>query len=86
MLEAILRINRHGRLATPPTIAAEGVLHLGDVYDSIAALVTAGIVVVVAPSDDSAPDAVIVSLSAPFDALTRFGVMGAGTYAPATRQ
>ena len=76
VLESILRIDRHHRVATPETIANEAVLHVGDVYDSVAALIAGGILEIVASPDDASSDTIIVKLSAPFDALTRFGVMG----------
>jgi hypothetical protein len=41
-LEAIVRLTRAGRLPTASAIAEEARLHLGDVYDAIAVLVSRG--------------------------------------------
>ena len=75
VLEAILRLNRSGRIATPENIAAEALLHLGDVYDSIAALIKVGIIEVAASSDEVTADALVVTLSRPFASLIRYGVL-----------
>jgi len=76
VLESILRLNRRGQLATPSHIADEAILHIGDVYDSIAALVRAGIIEVVNSPSDSSPDAIVVRLAAPLETILRFGIMG----------
>jgi hypothetical protein len=76
VLEAILRLDRRGELATPSQIADETILHVGDVYDSIAALVSAGVIEIVNPPSDGADDAIVVRLAAPLETIRRFGIMG----------
>jgi hypothetical protein len=77
VLESILRLDRAQESATPERIAEEAILHLGDVYDSIAHLVALEIVEVdEAPRERIADDEIIVSLASPLRALIRFGVMG----------
>lgn len=42
VLEAVLRLERLDRIATPEVIAAEAIMHLDDVFDGIACLVEDG--------------------------------------------
>ena len=72
-LEAILRLNRGGIAATPERIAEEAILHLGDVYDSVAALVSSGFVDV-----EDVGSAIVISPAEPLRALVYFGPIGAG--------
>jgi hypothetical protein len=76
VLESILRLNRRAQLATPSHIADEAILHLGDVYDSIATLVNAGVVEIADASTGDSSDAIVVTLIAPLKAIRRFGIMG----------
>ncbi len=69
VIEATLRLTRTQRTATAQTIADEAVLHLSDVYDSIAHLVAAGYVGVTSLDGDEDAGAVAVSLT---PALFRF--------------
>jgi hypothetical protein len=79
VLEAILRLNRRRQLATPAQIADEAVLHLGDVYDSIAALVSAGIVNVADSPSEGPSDAIVVTLTGPLESVLRLGIIGSST-------
>jgi hypothetical protein len=76
VLESILRLNRRGQPATPLQIADEAILHVGDVYDSIATLVRAGILEVVPSPDDHSRAAIVVRLATPLEIIRRFGIMG----------
>jgi hypothetical protein len=79
VLEAILRLNRTGRIATPERIAEEAILHLGNVYDSVAALVSAGYVEIdEAVSENASDSTIVISLAEPVRALLYFGPLGAG--------
>jgi hypothetical protein len=79
VLEAILRLNRAGRTATPERIAEEAILHLGDVYDSVAALVSSGYVDVdEANPEDASDSTIVISLAEPIRALLYYGPLGAG--------
>ncbi len=67
VIEAILRLTRTQRVVTPRRIADEAVLHLNDVYDSIAHLVAAGYVAVTALEGGDDVGAIAISLTpAPF--------------------
>jgi hypothetical protein len=82
VLESILRLNRRGQLATPSHIADEAVLHLGDVYDSIATLVNAGVIEIADAPTHFADNAIVVTLTAPLEAIRRFGIMGGTNQRP----
>ena len=75
VLEAILRLTRAGRAPTPEVIADEALLHLGDVYDAIALLVSLDYVYIEARNGGDDASEIVVSLSDPLRLLLRHNIL-----------
>jgi hypothetical protein len=61
VLEAVLRMSRQQVYATPDAIAAEAIMHLGDVDDGIYELVRAGYVETAeVPTDDGGKTTIVM--------------------------
>ena len=59
VFEAILRIARGNETVTPERIAQEALLHLGDVYDALAELVTRDYIRIMSDGEHADPAVVL---------------------------